>query len=295
MEIKGDKVTINGKPLEEFKAEGITINKRKMFIRDGDNMMFNLEGMEGMQDLMNLHNFNGNENPKPFLGVTTEKHVDGARIVTIAKGSAAENAGLKKEDIITRVDGATVTDAAVLASIIATKKPKDEVSIGYKRGGKKMELKVVLGDRAESKEGNYSFQFNRPQVRTFKLPPNHPPVNGMDENLNMDNFNFSPFENLADATFPRQKKLGLKIQDTESGGNVKIIEVADSSAAQKAGLKKDDLITAINGEKISNTDEAREQLQEVADKPTYTIKATRAGTEMSFDIKNPKKLKTANL
>ena len=95
--------------------------------------------------------------------------------------------------------------------------------------------------------------------------------------------------------FTRQKRLGLKIQDTEDGGNVKIIEVEDASLAEKAGLKKNDLVTEINGQKINNTDEAREQLQEVADKPAYTIKAKRNGTEMSFDVKVPKKLKTVNL
>ena len=63
----------------------------------------------------------------------------------------------------------------------------------------------------------------------------------------------------------------------------------------RAGLKKDDIITEINGQKISNTDDAREQLMEVAEKSAYTIKAKRNGTEMSFDVKIPKKLKTANL
>jgi serine protease Do len=96
-------------------------------------------------------------------------------------------------------------------------------------------------------------------------------------------------------SFSRQKKLGLKIQDTEEGGNVKVIEVVDSSAAQKAGLKKDDIITEINGQKINNTDEAREQLQEAGVKSSYIIKAKRNGIVMSFDVKIPKKLKTANL
>ena len=93
----------------------------------------------------------------------------------------------------------------------------------------------------------------------------------------------------------RQKKLGLKIQDTEESSGVKILEVADSSAAANAGLKKDDIITEIGGKKVSNTDEAREQLMENAEKFNYNIKARRNGNEMSFDIKIPKKLKTANL
>jgi serine protease Do len=95
--------------------------------------------------------------------------------------------------------------------------------------------------------------------------------------------------------FPRKQKLGLKIQDTEEGNGVKVLLVEDSSAAAIAGLKKDDVIIEIGGEKVTNTDEARDQLQENREKSTYVIKARRNNTEMKFDIKIPKKLKTANL
>ena len=69
----------------------------------------------------------------------------------------------------------------------------------------------------------------------------------------------------------------------------------DSSAAAKAGMLKDDIITEIAGVKVSNTDDAREQLMENNEKSAYTIKARRNGTDMVFNIKIPKKLKTANL
>ena len=95
--------------------------------------------------------------------------------------------------------------------------------------------------------------------------------------------------------FPRQKRLGLKIQDTEEGGNVKVIEVEEGSAAEKAGLKKDDVIIEIGGVKVENTDDAREQLMPSEEKSAYTIKAKRNGADMTFEVKFPKKLKTANL
>ena len=310
VEIDGDKVTINGKPLSEFKDDEVTINKRKMIIRDGngEGMIFNFDGPEGMPEIAGLDRLNdinierlkgfnkGEKFHRPFLGVTTEKTTDGAKIVEIAKESAAEKAGLKKDDIITKIDDQTVRDASVLANIIAGKKPKEEVKIYYKRDGKKKEAKAVLGDRID--ERNMVFKYNNPNTFNFKTPRIQAMPNGdmLKENFNMDgNFDFPPNEDFMGGVFPRQKKLGLKIQDTEEGGNVKVIDVEDSSAAEKAGLKKDDIITEINGQKISNTDEAREQLQEVADKSAYTIKAKRNGTEMSFNVKIPKKLKTANL
>jgi serine protease Do len=93
----------------------------------------------------------------------------------------------------------------------------------------------------------------------------------------------------------RRPKLGIKIQDTEEGNGVKVLEVEPATAAATAGLLKDDVITAIGTVKVNNTDEAREQLQENKEKTAYEIKAKRNGTEMTFNIKIPKKLKTANL
>ena len=78
----------------------------------------------------------------------------------------------------------------------------------------------------------------------------------------------------------RQQKLGLKIQDTEDGNGVKVLDAEKDSPADKAGLKKDDVVTEIGGKKVTNTDEAREELmQENAEnKSAYNIKATRNGS-----------------
>ncbi|MDN3658266.1 PDZ domain-containing protein [Ferruginibacter paludis] len=305
VEIDGDKVTINGKPLSDFNDADVTINKRKFIIRDdhGGNMTFNFDGPDGMPEIAGLDRLQGMKRGpgahRPFLGVTTEKTAEGAKIVEVLKESAAEKAGLKKDDIITKIGDEKVSDAGELAEIISNKKPKEEIKIAYIRDGKKKDVKAVLGDRIEERNMVFKYDNSGPMARGFKAPRvqvRPMPDGDMFRNFNMDdNFNFGPNEDIIGGMFPRQKRLGLKIQDTEEGGNVKVIDVEDSSAAQKAGLKKDDVITEINGQKISNTDDAREQLQEVADKSAYTIKAKRNGTEMNFDIKIPKKLKTANL
>ncbi len=319
VEINGDNILINGKPLLEFKDDNITINKRKMIYRNGDgNMNFNFdaEGMKGLQELQKLQSFqfdnaltdlnNANKNfdnalkdfkksgrnlRRPFLGVTTEKTADGAKVVEVVKGSAAEKAGLSNNDIITKIDKQIVTDADGLAKIISTKKPKDEIQVYYKREGKNKDLKVVLGETAGNK---MNFNFNRPNamVRGFKMPPG----NDIEGNGSMGMDNFAPFEENGDV-FLRPKKLGIKIQDTQEGGNVKVIDVEDSSAAQKAGLQKDDLITEINGNKIENTDDARAELKDASEENLYKIKAKRNGTEMTFEIKmiKIKILKEANL
>ena len=299
VEVKGDKIMINGKPLAEFKDDQVTINKRKMTIRDGDDEMafdfgegprsFNL-GKDFMKEWKDHA-----EESRAFLGVTTEQNEAGAKVTDVVKGSAAEKAGLKKGDIITKIDEEKIGDDASLYDIVASKKPKQEVKVFYKRDGKENNVKAELGEKKSSKSYSYSFNGPRGKLRSFNMPevPNVPNMDFGNEDAPGSGFDVTPYLDFANS-FGRQKKLGLKLQDTEEGGNVKVINVEDSSAAAIAGLKKDDIITEIDGKKIENTDDAREQLAPDEDKKSYNIKAKRNGTEMTFDVRIPRKLKTAD-
>jgi len=301
VEIKGDKVTINGKPLSEFKDDEITINKRNIIIRDGRGATrFKMapEDFEGMTFFNDDHNGSG-----AFLGVTTKtinegtdnaKATGGAEITNVTKGSAAEKAGLKNGDVITKVNDKKVENPESLSAAINSFKAKDEVTVYYTRDGKAGSAKAILGERAKSMA--YTFSGPDGNTRSFTIPD----VQLWREGDAVPKV-FSPgapgadnYEFLTDGYF-RRPKLGLKIQDTDEGNGVKILEVDKDSPAEKAGLKKDDIVTEIGGKKVTNTDEVREELHENMDKSAYTIKATRNGSTMSFEIKIPKKLKTANL
>jgi len=109
----------------------------------------------------------------------------------------------------------------------------------------------------------------------------------MVEGLNLEDLNLK--------LFPNKQKLGIKIQDIEEENGVKVIEVSKEGLGEKSGLLKDDIISEIAGEKIKNTDDARYQLREVAEKKTYNVKVMRNGKEMMIEIKNPKELKTVDL
>jgi serine protease Do len=307
VEITGNKVLINGKPMAEFKEDGITINNRKMIIRDGNKitMDFNgdmlhglgeLDNMEGLSEIQidkldndNMIWGNGKKN-KTFLGVSTEKDKEGAKIISVEKDSPAEKAGLQKEDIIYKVSDKKIDDMIALSEVISAMKPDDNAKIYFLRDGKKKDVTAKLALRKNSFGINrmYSFKMPNGNSRSFSFPT--PPTNpSFDFNRN---FNFDGERLLIDT---RRPKLGIKIQDTEDGNGVKVLDVEEGSASATAGLLKDDIITEIGGAKVTNTDEAREQLRENAEKYTYSIKVKRAGKEMDFNIKIPKKLKTANL
>ncbi len=315
LDISGGKVLINGKPMAEFSEDGITINNRKMIIRDGSKitMDFNddrtrmqddktrmnddrtrmnddLEGLEGMD----FNGFGEGEKTKSFLGVGTEKDKDGAKITMVEKGSPAEKAGLQKDDIIYKVNDKKIDGMQALSETISSMKVGDEVKVYFLRDGKKKDVKATLAVRKNSSAINRIYRFEMPngKSRSFSFPtPPTPPAPPTPPQFDM-NGNFDFGEVFIDT---RRPKLGIKIQDTEEGNGVKILDVEQGSASATAGLLKEDIVTEIGGVKVKNTDEAREQLHENADKSTYTMKAKRNGKEIDFSIKIPKKLKTAEL
>lgn len=295
VEVIGDVVTINGKPLSEFKDDEITINKRKIIIRDG-NGNTRLQMTPGDFGELSFGADNKFES-SALLGVTTAVFNDnpndskskGAKVTDVSTGSAAEKAGLKKADVIIKINDKKVESPESLSDVVTTFKPKDEVTVYFQRDGKEQSVKAILGERKESKSMAYSFSGPDGMTRSFTIPrvPVRP---GVDMGQGADN-NYKLFTD----NYPRQQKLGLKIQDTEEGNGVKVLDVDKDSPAEKAGLKKDDIITEIAGKKVSNTDEVREKLHDNIEKSAYNIKATRNGNAMSFDIKIAKKLKTVNL
>jgi serine protease Do len=288
IQFKDDKVIINGKPLVEFNDNDITINNRKIVTWDADHMLSLRDMEKSMQGFhFEMDKMKGMIAPggsKTFLGVTTEKDEKGALIKSVVKESAAEKAGLKEGDVITNIDKEKIGGPEDLSKIIGDKKPKEEVKIIYRRDGKEKTAKASLGERKETMVKSYSFTYpeGAPAMPRTPAAPGAPRPFVWDQEG-------SAFSLMSKA------RLGLKIQDTEDGTGVKVLDVEDGSAAEKAGIKKDDIVTQIGGKTIRNTDEAREQLRLHNDSSTYPVVVKRNNSEMKFDIKIPKKLKTANL
>jgi serine protease Do len=275
IEIKGDDITVNGKPLEEFKDEDVTVRKEKSTIWATPHSPFRGQGgtlsFGGDHDLLR---------EGAILGVYTEKDKDvkGAIIEKVSEGSAADKAGLKENDVIKKVDDENIDDPEDLTKLISKHKPEDKITITYERGGKTNKTEATLGKR---KGGALSLRA-APQ---FDMP-------------NMPNFNFD----WKDGDFaPRmysyggKPRLGIKAQDTEDGKGVKVLSVDDESAAEKAGIQDDDIITEFDGKKVNTAEELANAAKEAKDKAAVKITFNRNGKSQTVEVKTPKKLKTATL
>jgi len=69
---------------------------------------------------------------------------DGFYVNRVNKGSGAEKSGLKKGDIIVKLDNSTITSYSDIQNVLNTKRPNDKVNVTFKRNGKLMNVPVAL-------------------------------------------------------------------------------------------------------------------------------------------------------
>ncbi len=279
--VDGDNVTVNGKPLSDYHNGDVTIMKKDndILLRSPGDFTFT-PGNEN-HDFQLFNDDRSNAKPRTFLGVETQKTDEGVKITDVIKQSAAEKAGLQNGDIITKLNDTKIESPEDLMEAVRLHKPDDDVKIYYSRDGKKKNAKVKLGETKEY-NNNFIFKNDNPNAYNFKMP-RMPRI----ERLPNTNYNFNWNSNTP--------KLGLKVQDTEDGKGVKVLSVESGSAAEKAGLQKDDIITKVNGEDVNDVNDVREQLNELNDNDNFKVEAKRNNSTMNLDVKIPKNLNSADL
>jgi serine protease Do len=280
IEIQGDKVTVNGKDAKDAPDVSVNVNKirdyralapgaRTHVYSGGDNFNFDFDN-----DRVSLFHEDAN---RAMLGVTPDEDAKGAKITSVSEGSAAEKAGLKKGDIITRIDNEKITEADDVSRVIRSKKPGDKVAITYLRDGKEQKETIELGKWKGAV---------MPKLPAVTLPQEwrgeFPRVETIPGGQGYVISSGAP-------------KLGLSIQDTDDGKGVKIIEVDEDSNAGKAGLKEGDIITRVNDRDVNSTDEVTRIVRENRSKPSMQFQVQRKGKTQTIEVRSPRKIKTADL
>jgi serine protease Do len=292
VEIKNGDLFINGKPVDKFDDENLTVEKRDIDVDvieipelaygpspfrvnpwDEERMERRLNSEDMHRKIEKSIRIRMNS---AFLGVSSRKaEKGGATVLEVTKGSPAEKAGIKKGDIITKVNDSKIESPESLFETIHNFKSGDKVKIFFTRNGKEQNVMATLDKAEQMTPGEYTYNYR------FKMP-SMPPM------PDMDGMHMGPWG-------PRPPRLGIKAQDAEDGKGVNILEVEDSSAAAKAGLKKGDIILQFDGTPVNSTNELQDQLQEARQKSIVKVKILRGGVTQEIDVKIPRKLKTAEL
>ena len=166
----------SGGPLLNARGEVVGINTA--IVRGGGMISRNVEGLgfalpvnEGRRVLGELvatgtvrHGWIGvsigNVDPDELRFFGLDPELGGAKVGAVTRSSPAEDAGLREQDIILRVDGEPVSSSGELVTRISRRSPGDRVSLEIlrfaenARDAERLTIDVTLGDRMQGLSGD---------------------------------------------------------------------------------------------------------------------------------------------
>ena len=204
-----------------------------------------------------------------FLGIYAENisrenmgryhvsQVRGVGVTQVIKDSPAEKAGLRKDDVILRIDGENVTSVRKLNRLVSELAPDQSVKVSFSRGGSEQEATATIGKRTNQsfagdflKGGPRVWKFEGPDLKNFKWES---PL-----------FDSGHFANHGDLSFflNNSRRIGVSTMSLTKqladyfgiadGKGALVTSVTDDGPAAKAGLRAGDVITAVDGEAVDS-------------------------------------------
>lgn len=195
---------------------------------------------------------------EPFLGVNLELEGSGpyGRIHSVAPGSPAAQQGMGVEDQLLEIDGVSIADGE--GNWKKTYAEGDEVELVVLRNGKKEKLSFVLANEDRKLED--------PPIKEIDLVEIEPPP-----------LEDSPCDETAIRKFLMDQTtfLGMQPDLTFTGNGVKVAVSLAGTPAEDMRLKKDDIITKVDGNSIGTFAELRAELARIPTGKQYPLELKR--------------------
>lgn len=175
----------------------------------------------------------------------------GVRITRVHKGSTAEEAGLKKGDVLLKVDGAVIAasherDTKVFTTLIREYDSDATIELQLVRNGEKMKLDCPLEAAPKGKS-----EFRKLENTTFE--------------------------------FTLRELSKADADEAEAGQGVLVESLERAGWAALAGVKGGDVITSINGKTVTNLEEVEAELKTIeAQQSPYVVLFVKRGKFTRF-------------
>ncbi|MGI4980547.1 MAG: trypsin-like peptidase domain-containing protein [Janthinobacterium lividum] len=179
----------------------------------------------------------------------------GVMVASVQPGFPADKAGIRKQDVITAIDGRPVKDGDELVSDISPRKPGSTVRLTYLRNGKESQATVTIANRAD--------------------------MIAKSDGAGDDETTGAP-----DAPDVAQNKLGITVSAVPSeiisrlklGGGVIVSAVKPGSFAEDVPLSKGDIITEVNRKPITDLESFRSAIAPLksGDDVVFVVRSAQA-------------------
>src|SRR6185295_1673671 len=247
-----------------------------------------------------------------FLGIYAENvnrenmgryhmsQVRGVGVTQIVKDSPAEKAGLRKDDVILRLDGENVSSVRKLNRLVSELAPDQSVRVSFSRGGAEQEVSATIGKRTNQSfagdflKGNPKvWKFEGPDMKSFKWEGPLMGRGDLFDNKNGDMwFSLGSARRIGVSTMELTKQLADYF-GVASGKGVLVTSVTTDGPAAKAGVRAGDVITAIEGEEVDSPgDISRVISRKKEGDVTLTIIRNKAQQTIRVTPSEPRRLGT---
>lgn len=216
----------------------------------------------------------------------------GVLVTDIVEDSPAEEAGIEVGDVIQKFDGQTVSSPGQLSRLVRKTPPGEKVKVEISRHGENKTITAEIGEREgieklytikiSGDEGEEGLLLHCPSgMEWLGLPHCLSAWMGSDIWLGVHTVDLT--DQLA------------KYFDIKDGRGVLISEVVEDSPAQKAKLEAGDVIVKADGERIDDTSDLREAIDEHEEGQEMEVVVVRKGKEKTVKVtleKSPQHQKT---
>ncbi|HZH31421.1 MAG TPA: PDZ domain-containing protein [Pyrinomonadaceae bacterium] len=230
----------------------------------------------------------------------------GVAVRDVAADSPAAKAGLQKNDVILRFDGEQVSSVRKLQRLINESAPEHTARLTISRNGSEQELSVTLDRREGFAPGGFG-NFRFPEGQTFNFDADELKRRAEEMSRNseewkkrakewqgnseemrrgLEKFRAEGFgHNFALIQGAGNRRIGINTQTLTDQlanyfgvqgreGGLLVTSVAENSPASKAGLRAGDVITEVEGTRITNAGELARALNR-ADEGEVSLKIVR--------------------
>lgn len=180
--------------------------------------------------------------------------VRGVAVDKVVEGSPAAAAGIVAGDVITKVNGEPVTSTRKLTRLISEISPDHQARVTVLRGGREVEITATVGKRTAP-----TFEQG-----SFNMPP-MPPSPGLERFQGLfggegdrllrfpeggpNSITIVASRQIGVSVYPVTKQLGQRFGVE---GGVMVSNVAENSAAARAGIAAGDIIVEVDGKAVKN-------------------------------------------
>jgi Do/DeqQ family serine protease len=175
------------------------------------------------------------------------KESKGALVSDVMQGGPADKGGIRQGDVIIGFNGNEIKDPSHLQRLVAEAGIGSHVAVTIVRDGKVLELKLVIADAEHASRKQRS------------------------------------------ATSPEQPgdvdPLGLIVDDADQGEGALVVDVARGGAAAEAGIRRGDLIVAVNRKKVTGSESYLNIVRGIRPGSSVTLLVRRGDMSIYFALR----------